>query len=190
MFDFKFRLRDCPRTISANGLRLPYLSMRPRAVSASTQRAIFALLPCAALILLSGCSTSTAKPMVGPIIMTDKNGAAVPAMTTLAPSASVYLLVTVTDDASLGADWTVVCSSSLPPGSLPAGGVDTSCGLFTPAHTISGPVPGFVTDPKIVAQYVTQYTAPSQAPKAGTVTLAVNATALPTRSSSLTLNIR
>ena len=189
MFDLKFRLRDCPRKISADGLRLPHLSMGPRASSAWTQRAIFALIPCAALILLIGCSTSTAKPVVGTIMVTDPKGNAVPAVTTLAPSASVYLLVTVTDDASLGADWTVVCSSSLPPESVPAGGADTSCGLFKPAHTISGPVPAFVTDPAKVAQYVTQYTAPSQAPKAGTVTLTVNATALPTRSSSLTLNI-
>jgi hypothetical protein len=123
-------------------------------------------------------------------MVTDVNGDGVPAVTTLAPGSSVYFLVTVTDDAFLGADWTVVCSSSLPPGSLPAGTVDTSCGSFTPAHSMSGPVPAFVkTDPVKVAQYVTQYTAPSQAPKAGTVTLTANATALPTRSSSLTLNI-
>jgi hypothetical protein len=98
---------------------------------------------------------------------------------------SIYLDVVVTGDPeSLGVDWTVTCSSSLPEGSLPAGTVDTSCGSFVPTHTISGPTPSYP-----VTGIVTQFTAPAAVPKAGTVTIVAHATSLPSSSSSLTLTI-
>ncbi len=92
------------------------------------------------------------------------------------------------DTALLGVDWTVSCASALPVGTpLPPGQVvDTSCGFFTPAHTIAGPLPGYAVNG---AGYVTFYTAPAAPPKGGTVTLYAAATADHTRYSVVTLTI-
>ncbi len=126
------------------------------------------------------------KPEVGPIIISDVNGKVLSTPTALAAGGSVYLLVNVTHDNQLGADWIVNCSSKLDPGNVPAGTLDTSCGSFSPAHTMSGPVPAYA---QTGAGFVTQYTAPAQVPKLGTVTLTAYATSLPVRLSTLTLTI-
>jgi hypothetical protein len=126
---------------------------------------------------------------VGPITPTDINGVAQPAIKSLTVGSGTYLDVALTNDKSLlGADWTVSCGSALPPGTpLPPGlTVDTSCGYFTPIHTMSAPVPAYADNANGI---VTYYTAPAAPPKAGTVTLYASSSADHTRFSALTLVI-
>lgn len=143
-------------------------------------------------MLTSGCSSSpsTGRLAVAPITFTDANGTplATPP-TTLDAGQSSYVDVQLADDPQgLGADWSVYCGSALPPGTpLPPGQTqDSSCGTFVPAHTLSGPIPGYVTSG---AGYVTLYTAPAAPPKQGVVTLYAAATANPSKYSSVTLTI-
>ena len=153
----------------------------------------------AALVLLlagmtavSGCSSSGSLStiQVEPITFTDANGTPQKAApTSLTVSQGTYVDVTLTDDPQLlGADWTVYCGSALPPGSpLPPGQPqDESCGTFTPAHTMSGPIPSYVTSG---AGYVAFYTAPAATPKQGTVTLYAISTSNRSKFSSVTLTI-
>jgi hypothetical protein len=144
----------------------------------------------AALLLVSGCtSSSSLHPEVGQITFTDAEGNSQPALTALTAGQGTYMDVTITNDpALLGADWSVTCKSALPPGTpLPPGETeDTSCGIFTPLHTLSGPVPSYATSG---AGYVTFYTAPASPPKGGTVTLYVASATDPSRYSSVTLTI-
>lgn len=136
--------------------------------------------------ILSGCGTSTSTPLVGTVTFTDIKGNVQPSVASIQHGTAVYLDVIVTRDIeNLGVDWTVTCSSSLPGGTLPAGIVDTSCGVFSPYHTLSGPIPTYPG----VTGIVTQFTAPAVAPKTGTVTITVHSTTLPSSTSSLTLNI-
>jgi hypothetical protein len=124
--------------------------------------------------------------VVGAIAITDVKGAVQPTISSLQHGTSTYLDVTVTQDVeSLGVDWSVTCSGSLPEGSLPPGMVDTSCGTFVPYHTASGPVPTYPG----VTGIVTQFTAPANVPKAATVTIVAHATSLPSSTSSLILTI-
>jgi hypothetical protein len=90
----------------------------------------------------------------------------------------------------LGSDWTVVCGSALPPGTpLPPGQTqDESCGTFTPAHTMSGPIPTYITN-AVTSGYVALYVAPATPPKQGVVTLYASATADPSRNATVTLTI-
>ncbi|MEI9979862.1 MAG: hypothetical protein WDN23_12865 [Edaphobacter sp.] len=135
----------------------------------------------------SGCGSSPVKPEVGPIMATDINGVAQPAIKTLTVGSGTYLDVALTNDQSLlGADWTVSCGSALPPGTpLPPGQtIDTSCGFFTPIHTATAPVPVYAQNADGI---VTYYTAPAAPPKAGTVTLYASSSADHSRFSTLTL---
>jgi hypothetical protein len=145
------------------------------------------------LLALSGCSSgnsSSAKPQVGAIAFTDANGSVQAApVTSLTVNQGTYLDVALTSDPQmLGADWSVVCGSALPPGTpLPPGQTqDQSCGTFTPAHTMSGPIPSYVTSG---TGYVAFYTAPAVPPKQGTVTLYASATSDHTKFSTVTLTI-
>jgi len=145
----------------------------------------------AGLMALAGCSSgSSAKPQVGAIVFTDENGSKVQTtLTSLTVGQGTYLDVPLTNDSALmGADWSVSCASALAPGEpLPPGETqDLSCGSFTPAHTLSGPVPSYATSG---AGYVTFYTAPTAPPKGGTVTLYASATIDHSRYSSVTLTI-
>lgn len=145
-----------------------------------------------AWMLLSGCgsSSSGANIQVGPIAFTDANG--VPQKTapvSLTVGQGTYVAVTLTDDPQLlGANWNVYCGSALPPGTpLPPGQPqDESCGTFTPGHTISGPIPSYVTSG---AGYVALYTAPADPPKNGSVTLYASSTTNPSKFTSVSLAI-
>jgi len=141
-----------------------------------------------AAVMATGCSNTT-KVQVGSITFTTANGVEQAALTSLTAGQGTYLDVTIANDpALLGANWSVTCQSALPPGTpLPPGQTeDTSCGTFTPLHTLSAPVPSYATTG---AGYVTFYTAPAAPPKGGTVTLYVSSTADPSQNSSLTLTI-
>jgi len=150
------------------------------------------------LLAVSGCSSgsSVSDIKVGPVTFSDANGTALktsPASLTAGQGA--YVTVTLTNDSQLlGADWSVYCGSSLPPGTvLPTGETDDSCGTFTPIHTTScvqgsttSCIPSYVTSG---AGYVAFYTAPGATPKQGTVTLYASATADHSKVSSVTLTI-
>jgi len=163
------------------------LSRFPSAV----RRGCGALL-CAGLILLSGCSTSSTKPQVEGITITDVDGTALKTPpTSLTVGQGTYVDVMLTGDPQLlGANWTVVCGSALPPGTpLPPGQTqDESCGTFTPAHTMSGPIPTYVTN-AVTSGYVALYVAPAVPPKQGVVTLYASATADPSKTATVTLTI-
>ncbi len=147
------------------------------------------LLPIFACLALSGCGSSSVKPQVGAITVTDVNGKVQPAITSLTVGTGTYLDVTLTNDKQLlGANWNVNCGSALPVGTpLPPGQtVDTSCGFFTPVHTASGPVPPYAGNGDGI---VTYYTAPAAPPQGGTVTLYASAASDPSQFSTLTLNV-
>jgi len=152
--------------------------------------AAFGLL--AVLAVISGCSSSgtSSKVQVGTVTFTDVNGAALKTQpTSLSVGKTVWVSVNLTNDTELlGADWIVYCSSALPPGTaLPTGQTeDLSCGSLTPAHTLSTPIPSYVTSP---SGYVALYAAPSAVPKLGTVTIYAAATKDHSRVSSATLTI-
>jgi hypothetical protein len=150
----------------------------------------FALLA-AGLFPFFGCSSTSpaSKPQVGAIAFTDANATAQKPLTALTVSQGTYLDVALTSDPQfLGADWSVACGSVAAPGTpLPPGQTqDESCGTFTPAHTLSGPLPGYVTS---ATGYVAFYSAPAVPPKEGTVTLFASATSDHTKFSSVTLTI-
>jgi hypothetical protein len=146
----------------------------------------------AVLISVSACSSgrSVSNVQVGSIIFTDANGT--PLKTppgSLTAGQGVYVDVTLNNDPQqLGADWSVYCGSAPPLGTpVPPGQTqDETCGIFTPAHTMSGPVPSFVTNG---TGYVAFYVAPGAPPKGGTVTLYAASTSSPNKFSSVSLNI-
>ncbi|MBT9331578.1 hypothetical protein [Paracidobacterium acidisoli] len=145
------------------------------------------------VLTLGGCGTGpSGKLVVDPIQFTNIKGQPVSVsspVTSLSVNQGAYVMVTLTGDTELlGADWSVICGSALPPGTpLPPGQTqDLSCGSFSPTHTASGPVPGYATSG---AGYVAFYTAPAAPPKAGVVTLYASSTADPSRFSSITLPI-
>jgi hypothetical protein len=143
----------------------------------------------AALSLVACGTSSSSRPQVGAIAFTDANGNALPAVTALNAGSGAYLEVLVTQDPQmLGVNWSVSCSSKLPPGTpLPPGQtVDESCGFFTPVHTASGPVPSYATSG---AGIVTFYQAPLAQPKSGSVTLYASATSDPAQYTQITLSI-
>jgi hypothetical protein len=148
--------------------------------------------PLVVTILVAGCgsNTSVSNVQVGTITFTDINGdAQKTAPKTLTAGQGTYLDVTLTGDPQLlGANWTVYCGSALAPGSpLPPGQTeDESCGTFVPAHTISGPIPTYLTS---ASGYVALYTAPASTPKDGTVTLFAASASNPSKYSSVTLTI-
>lgn len=148
----------------------------------------------AALVALSGCSSGTAwKPTVNGVAFTGIDGTPLKTQpTALTVGQGTYVGATLTGDPQLlGADWSVVCGSALPPGEpIPPGQTqDESCGTFTPAHSISGPIPSYVTN-AASSGYLALYVAPAMPPKQGVVTLYASATADHSRASSVTLTIQ
>ncbi len=146
------------------------------------------------VLSISGCSSgsSSPKPQVTAITFTDANGTPPPQKappTSLTVGQGMYVDVTLTNDSQLlGADWSVVCGSAPSPGTpLPPGQVqDESCGTFTPAHTMSGPIPSYLANG---TGYVALYTAPPVPPKQGVVTLLASATSDHSRFATVTLTI-
>ncbi len=144
------------------------------------------------LLVITGCSSngSFSNLKVGAIAFTDVNGTPQKTPpTALTVGQGTYVDVVLTGDPQLlGANWSAYCGSALPPGSpLPPGQTqDESCGTFTPAHTMSGPIPSYLTSG---SGYVTLYTAPATPPKDGTVTLYAMAASDPSKFSSVTLTI-
>jgi hypothetical protein len=164
-------------------------------LSSVARRGCLALL-CAGLVAVSGCSSGTAsKPTVEGVTFADVDGTALKTQpTSLTVGQGTYVNVTLTSDPQLlGANWSVVCGSALPPGEpLPPGQTqDESCGTFTPAHTISVPSSGIPTyvGNAVTAGYLALYVAPPTPPKQGVVTLYASAIADPSRTSSVTLSI-
>lgn len=148
---------------------------------------------CAAVLMtVSGCSSghSASHVQVAPIIFTDVNG--VPLTTppgSLTAGQGAYVDVTLSNDPQqLGANWSVYCGSAPPPGTpVPPGEPqDETCGTFTPAHTISGPIPSYVTNG---AGYVAFYVAPAAPPANGIITLYAASTSSPNKFSSVSLTI-
>jgi hypothetical protein len=143
------------------------------------------------MLAISGCSSSmsTSKLAIGPITFTDANGTPQTSRTALAAGESTYVEVNLTNDPEeLGADWSIYCGSAPPPGTpLPPGQTqDQTCGTFIPVHTMSGPIPSYVTNP---SGYLALYTAPAAPPKSGTVTLYATATSDHSHSSTVTLMV-
>lgn len=153
---------------------------------------LMTVLAFAAVAAIMGCSstTSVSDIQAGPITFTDANGTALQtAPSSLTVGQGTYAEVTLTNDPQLlGVDWTVYCGSAPPPGTpLPPGQTqDESCGTFTPAHTMSGPIPTYVTSS---TGYITFYVAPAALPKNSTVTLYAASTSNPTKFSKVTLSI-
>jgi len=164
-----------------------------RLAAAARQLQQIALSSCAAVVIaISACSSghSAANVHVSPIVFTDANGA--PLKTppgSLTAGQGAYVDVTLSNDSQqLGANWSVYCGSALPPGApVPPGEPqDETCGTFTPAHTMSGPIPSYVTNG---AGYVAFYVAPAAPPANGVVTLYAAATSSPNKFSSVSLTI-
>lgn len=159
---------------------------------ASSLRRIFQGGCAAVLIMVSACSsgTSVSQVQVGQIAFTDANGT--PLKTppgSLTAGQGAYVDVALSNDPQqLGANWTVYCGSAPAPGTPPPPGEtqDETCGTFTPGHTMSGPIPSFVTNG---AGYVAFYVAPAAPPKDGTVTLYAVSTSSPNKFSSVSLSI-
>jgi hypothetical protein len=172
-------------------MKIPVRMLKRICISQSFRPAALALL-LASLAAVSGCSSgsSVSDIVVKPITFTDENGTPLKSPpVSLTTSHGTYVDVTLTNDPQLlGADWSAYCGSALPPGApLPPGQTqDQSCGTFTPAHTISGPLPSYVTSG---AGYVAFYTAPPATPKLGTVTLYAISTSDHSKFSSTTLTI-
>jgi hypothetical protein len=151
------------------------------------------------VVLLAGigCSTgNSTKPQVEGITFTDVDGSALNTPpTSLTVGQGTYVSTMLSDDPQLlGADWSVVCGSAIPPGTpLPPGQTqDESCGTFTPPHTMSVPssgIPPYVTN-AVTSGYVALYVAPAAPPKQGVVTLYVSATADHSRAATVTLTIQ
>ena len=172
-----------------------YTSMRGTSLShlLPSFRIVGAVLLSAGLLAGIGCSTgSSTKPQVEGITFTDVDGTALKTPTSLTVGQGAYVDTMLRGDSQLlGADWSVVCGSALPPGEpLPPGQTqDESCGTFTPAHTMSGPIPAYVTN-AVTSGYVALYVAPAAPPKQGVVTLYASATADHSRVATVTLTIQ
>jgi len=71
-------------------------------------------LPIAAVMMLSGCSSTSSKVLVGPIVFTDANGVQQGgAHTSMTVGGTTYIDVVLADDTEmLGVDWTVACGSA------------------------------------------------------------------------------
>jgi hypothetical protein len=139
--------------------------------------------------VLTGCSGSMTPVKVGSIVFTDSTGTAKTTPTAMTAGTGSYVNVTVTGDTNvLGADWKVQCGSALAVGTpLPVGQTqDESCGTFVPTHSLSGPIPSYVSNP---SSYLAYYTSPTAVPKQGVVTLYASSTSNPLEWSSVTLTI-
>jgi hypothetical protein len=165
------------------------VSFLPHQALKQCLRAMLFVIP----LLLSACASNTAsRTGVEGISFTDVDGTPLKTQpTTLTVGQGTYVNVILNNDPDLlGADWTAVCGSALPPGQpLPPGQVqDDSCGTFTPAHSLSGPVPTYITD-AVKFHYVALYVAPAAPPKQGVVTLYASPTVDHSRAATVTLTI-
>ena len=163
----------------------------PRVMNMATMCSAAILL--AGLIALSGCASGNGyKPTVTGVEFTDLDGVKLTTQpTALTTGQGTYVAATLTGDTQqLGVNWVAVCGSALAPGEpLPTGATeDTSCGTFTPAHTMSTPIPSYVTNAYSTG-YLALYVAPAATPKQGVVTLYAEATADPSRVATVTLTI-
>lgn len=148
----------------------------------------------ASLTALCGCASGNAyKPTVTGVEFTDVDGTKLTTQpTSLTTGQGTYVAATLTGDTQqLGVNWVAVCGSALAPGEpLPTGDTeDESCGTFTPAHTMSTPIPSYVTNAYSTG-YLALYVAPAATPKQGVVTLYAEATADPSRVATVTLTIQ
>lgn len=176
------------------GMKIPMHSLKNVSLSWLHRPAYCAslVLLLGGLTVLLGCAsgTSVSNVQVGPVTFTDVDGTAQKNQPmSLTVGQGVYAAVTLANDPQLlGATWSVYCGSAPPPGTpLPPGQPqDDSCGTFTPAHTMSGPIPSYVTS---ASGYVTFYTAPGAPPKNGIVTLYASSTSNPGKFSRTTLTI-
>jgi len=163
----------------------------PRVMNMAKTCSVAVLL--AGLTALSGCASGNGyKPTVTGVEFTDIDGTKLTTQpTALTTSQGTYVAATLTGDTQqLGVNWVAVCGSALAPGEpLPTGATeDTSCGTFTPAHTMSTPIPTYVTNAYSTG-YLALYVAPTATPKQGVVTLYAEATADPSRVATVTLTI-
>jgi hypothetical protein len=109
------------------------------------------------MLALAGCVTKQVAPSTVPMVSFQ-----LLPPSTIQAGAQVQVVATVTNDPKmLGIDWNASC-------------VNTSCGTFNPAHTLSG--------------QATTYTAPSSVPQGG-VNIAARATALPAQTVVATVTI-
>jgi len=181
-------------TVFQKGMNVPALMLNP--ISRSFLRTLWgygvAAVLAAGLSVVSGCASgsSVSGVKVGAITFTDVNGNSLKtAPTSMTVGQGAYVDVTLTNDSQLlGANWSVYCGSALAPGApLPPGQTeDESCGTFVPAHTMSGPIPSYLTS---ASGYVALYTAPAATPKNGIVTLYASSASNPSKYSSVTLTI-
>jgi hypothetical protein len=160
-------------------------------VSEHAQKLIFVCV-LGAVAMIAGCSSSNKQAIqVGSITFTDANGKQLSNnVTSINAGGTIYADAQLANDIQLlGVDWTVTCGSAPPPGSpLPPGVVqDDTCGIFSPVHTASAPVPSYASSG---AGVVTLFTAPANPPKGGIVTLFAAATADHSRYSTVTLTIQ
>lgn len=188
-----------PKLQDENAMQIPVSMIRM--ITRSSARGVLQLarliasgLFSAALVAVSGCSSGTSsKPTVNGVMFADIDGTPLKTQpTVLTVGQGSYVGVTLSGDSQLlGADWSVVCGSALAPGEpIPPGQTqDESCGTFTPTHTISGPIPSYVTN-AATSGYLVLYVAPTTPPKQGVVTLYTSATADHSRASSVTLTIQ
>ena len=169
---------------------MPYEPSRATGTTARNLRSLTWPLILSTAAALAGCGAAPV-PVPGTIHLTDASGNVQPAQTSLQRGASIYLDVEVGNDPrQLGVNWVATCTSSLPTGTLTPGSQDPTCGAFTYAHTMSGPVPGYYSSlPVGTPPIVTRFTAPATVPPGGSVTIVAHATADPAMTSSFTLTI-
>jgi hypothetical protein len=175
-------------------MRIHMLTLKRVSLSFQSRLAVVALsgMLAAGLFGLSGCTSGSSvnNIQVGTITFASSTGTALKTQpSSLTAGQSAFVTVNLTNDPQLlGANWSVYCGSAPPPGTPLSSGEtqDESCGTFTPVHTLSLPIPSYVTDG---SGYVAYYTAPSTAPKNGSVTLYASSTANPTKVTSLTIAI-
>jgi hypothetical protein len=156
-------------------------------------RAGIAAMLLAFAVVLCGCSSGNAyKPTITGVSFTDLDGTTLTTQpSSLATSQGTYVAAKLIGDTQqLGVNWVAVCGSALAQGTpLPTGQTeDESCGTFAPAHTVSTPVPSYITN-AYSSGYVALYVAPSSTPKQGVVTLYASATADSSRVATVTLAI-
>jgi hypothetical protein len=163
-------------------------SVRTLSVVAATVLAVF----------LAACGNST-RPQIASITFTTDASGHTPICTTgvlsgngptctaallpalVAGGSPLYMYAVVSrDNLDLGITWTVTCASS----GVGNGGVNTSCGTFVPASTMSGPVPLYPE-----SGIVTTFNGPTSVPKGAKVMITAQATSLPSDSLSISLNV-
>jgi hypothetical protein len=135
-------------------MRIHMLTLERVSLSFQSRLAVVALsgVLAAGLFGLSGCSSGSSvnNIQVGAITFASSTGTALKTQpSSLTAGQSAFVTVRLTNDPQLlGANWSVYCGSAPPPGTPLSSGEtqDESCGTFTPVHTLSLPIPSYVTD--------------------------------------------